>query len=51
MLKSNLKFMGRERASKGKMFERNSEQVLELVRSGETKLDILYQKVSVFVFR
>lgn len=43
--------MGRERASNGKIFERNAEQVLELVRSGETKLDILYQKVSVRVFR
>ena len=34
VLKSNLKFMGRERTSKGQVFERNTEQVLELVRSG-----------------
>lgn len=45
VINSNLKFVGRERASKGKAFQANSEKVLELVRSGEDKLHILYQKV------
>lgn len=34
VMRSNLKFMGRERVSKTKSFENNTEKVLELVRSG-----------------
>ena len=51
VLKSNLNFMARERASKGKTFDSNTEKVVELVRSGEIKLDILYQKVTGGRFR
>lgn len=51
ILKSNLNFMGRGRASKGKTFDSNTEKVVELVRSGESKLEILYQKVTADGFR
>jgi hypothetical protein len=47
MLYSNLNFMSREKAdSKHKSFVRNNENILEKVKSGSEKLDILYQKVT-----